>query len=220
MDPIKFDQMEKFRLLASLKAGVMIDTEGEEVWQMLEHLEGLERIEYVRKNPDEDSELFVALMSADQGITVDDWNKYFEYNTEKREKEEEQRQQEVEQNLPEVIRLETYNKFQECTGSQYPNHYHFKFERKVGSKTFEITCRMFKPRYGEMRLWYQWIDPATKKIVKHKVEFATYHFTLPKWAPKWWESRWRLQNLHIALAFAHAMTTNCQQSFRNLVKPM
>ena len=219
MDPIKYDQMEKFRLLASLKSGFMIDTDGEEVWDMLNHLEQFEHYEYIRKNPHEDCEMYTAMMSKDQGITSNDWNQYFEYNREKREKEEEAQREEAEKNIPEVIRLETYNKFQEYSGKQYPTHYHFKFERKVGNKVFEIECRMFKPRYGEYRLWYQWKDPVTNKIERHKTEFSSYHFNLPSWMPEWWGSRWRLQNKHIALAFAHAMTTNYQQSFKNIVKP-
>lgn len=219
MDAIKFDQLEKFRLLASLKTGFMIDTEGEDVWQFIENLEELERIEYIRKNPHEDNEMCAAILSIDQGITASDWHRYFEYNQENREKAEELRRAEVENNIPEVIRLETHNKFQEYTGQQYPNHYHFKFERKVGNKTFEIECRMFRPKYGVNRLWYQWKDPVTKKTVKHKKEFSIYQFQLPEWMPEWWGNRWKLQDRHAALSFAHAMTTNYQRSFKNIVKP-
>lgn len=220
MDPIKLDQIEKFRLLAGLKTGYMIDPDGNTTYDFIDALEQLERIKFLRENPQEEIHFTAAFMAEEQGLTIDDFNEYFEYNQELEEQREKQRREESEKNLPEYIRLIEHNKFQEIKGKQYPHQYHFKFNRIVKGRVFEITCRTFRPRYGMIRLWYQWVDPTTKKIQKHRLDFASYHFNLPKWVPDWWRNTWSVSDRNVALAFAHAMTTACQTSFKNLVKPV
>lgn len=220
MDPIKLDQIEKFRLLAGLKTGYMIDPDGNTTYDFIDALEQLESIRFLRENPQEQIHFTAAFMAEEQGLTTEDFNNYFEYNQELEEQREKQRRLDAEKELPEYVRLIEHNKFEEITGKQYPNHYHFKFNRIVKGRTYEITCRLFAPGYGMRRIWYQWTDPTTKKIQRHRVEINTYNFILPKWVPEWWRSSWSVSNRNLALAFAHAMTTACQQSFKNLVKPV
>lgn len=220
MDPIKLDQIEKFRLLAGLKTGYMIDSDGNTTYDFIDALEQLERIKFLRENPQEEIYFTAAFMAEAQGLTSDDFSQYFEYNQELEEQQEKQRREESEKNLPEYIRLLEHNKFEEFIGKQFPGHFHFKFNRVVKGRIFEITCRMFRPRYGMLRLWYQWTDPATKKIQRHRLDFSSHYFVLPKWMPEWWNHRWNVSHRTIALSFAHAMTTACQQSFKNLVKPV
>lgn len=220
MDPIKVDQIEKFRLLAGLKTGYMIDPDGETTYEFIDALEQLEHIKFLRNNPQEAIYFTAAFMAEEQGLTTEDFSNYFEYNQELEEQREKQRRLDAEKELPEYVRLIEHNKFEEIEGKQYPHHYHFKFNRNVKGRKYEITCRLFAPSYSMRRVWYQWTDPATKKIQRHRVEFNTYNFALPKWMPEWWSHSWRVSNSSIALAFAHAMTTACQQSFKNLVKPV
>lgn len=220
MDPIKVDQIEKFRLLAGLKTGYMIDPDGNTCYDFIDALEQLEHIRFMRNNPQEAIYFTAAFMAEEQGLTTDDFNNYFEYNHELEEQREKQRRLDAEKDIPEYIRLVEHNKFEEIEGKQYPHHYHFKFNRIVKGRTFEITCRLFRPGYGQKRLWYQWVDPATKKIQRQRLDFSSHYFVLPKWMPTWWNHQWNISDRSIALAFAHAMTTACQASFKNLVKPV
>jgi hypothetical protein len=220
VDATKLDQIEKFRLLAGLKTGYMIDADGENTYDFIDAMEQLERIKFLRENPQEEIFFTAAFMAEAQGLTSDDFNDYFEYQHDLEHEREQQRRKETEDSLPEYIRLVEHNKFREIEGKQYPDHYHFKFNRIVKGRTFEITCRMFRPRYGMLRLWYQWTDPATKKLQRHRLDFSSHYFVLPKWMPEWWNHRWNIDQKTIALSFAHAMTTACQTSFKNLVKPV
>ena len=183
MDPIKVDQIEKFRLLAGLKTGYMIDPDGNTCCDFIDALEQLEHIRFMRNNPQESIYFTAAFMAEEQGLTTEDFSNYFEYNQELEEQREKQRRLDAEKDIPEYIRLVEHNKFEEIEGKQYPHHYHFKFNRIVKGRTFEITCRLFRPGYGQKRLWYQWVDPATKKIQRQRLDFSSHYFVLPKWMP-------------------------------------
>ena len=219
MDPIKVTQVEQFRTISVLKTGVMIDSEGNQCYDFLDNLDILERIKRIRENPKDDPHMAAAFIAFDQGLTSANFHDYFEHSQELSHQEELRKRTEHEKTIKEYNRLVDYNKFEEIEGIQFPKHYHFKFNRIVKNQTYEITCRVFNPSYGKMRLWYQWKDPKTKKTNKHCINIMTHWFTMPAWMPTWWNDRWSLSKRCVALAFAHAMTTSCRQSFNNVVKP-
>lgn len=226
MDAQLLDKIDKFRLMVTLKTGFNLEPDQSDAYCFQEAMENLEHIAAVRKDPHSDPDLAAAIYATDLGISTTDFNDWWDYQEELAEQrreleqqEEHRKQIEFEQTLPELVKLKTVNKLKEVAGKQFPNHYHFTFTRKAGKEDVEITCRLFQPRYGRYRLWYQFKNPTTKKNERHMVEGNTYWFASPKWFPHWWKGRWSSNNRNIAIAFAYAMTSTWSQEFSNLVKP-
>lgn len=226
MDAQLLDKIDKFRLIVTLKTGFNLETDQSDVYYFTDHMEALEQIEAVRKDPSIDVDLAAAVYAKDQGLTLADFNQWWEHQEElaeqRRELEEQEEKKEqaaFEQTIPELIKLKATNQLQQIQGKQYPNHYHFKFVRKTGKQDVEITCRLFNPQHGRYRLWYEFKNPTTQKKERHMVEGNTYWFNYPKWFPQWWKGRWSNSHERIATAFAYAMTSTWSREFINLVKP-
>lgn len=220
------DKIDKFRLMVTLKTGFNLDTDQSDAYYFTDHMEALEQIEAVRKDPSIDVDLAAAVYAKDQGLTLADFSEWWEYQEELaeqrrelEEQEEKKQQAEFEKTIPELVKLKTTNKLQQITGKQYPTHYHFKFVRKTGKQDVEIKCRLFNPQHGRYRLWYEFTNPTTNKKERHKVEGNTYWMTTPKWFPHWWKGRWSSTHQSISIAFAYAMTSTWSQEFVNIVKP-
>jgi cell division protein YceG involved in septum cleavage len=220
------DKIDKFRLMVTLKTGFNLDTDQSGSYDFCEAMEHLAHIAEVRKDPHRDPDLSAALYATDLGITLNDFSHWWEHQEALEEQRQEQQRleqqrerTEFEQTIPELIKLKTVNKLEKIEGKQFPKHYHFKFTRKAGKEDVEITCRLFQPRYGRYRLWYQFKNPTTKKNERHMVEGNTYWFASPKWFPDWWKGRWSASDRNIAMAFAYAMTSTWSREFGNLVKP-
>lgn len=220
------DKIDKFRLMVGLKTGFVLDAEDHNAYYFTDHMEALEQIEAVRKDPSIDIDLAAAVYAKDQGLTLADFSEWWEYQEqlaeqrrELEEQEEKKKQAEFEKTIPELVKLKTTNQLQQITSKHYPKHYHFKFVRKTGKQDVEITGRVFNPHHGRYRLWYEFKNPTTQKKERHMVEGNTYWFNCPKWFPDWWKGRWSITHERIAMAFAYAMTSTWSKEFTNIVKP-
>lgn len=226
-------KIDKFRLMVALKTGFDLDPYEPDPYDFIDSMELLERISRVRKNPMGESDLGAAIYAADLGLTLEDFHQWWAHyeQLEEQRRAEEERQRELEEleeerrraafelTIPQILKLESVNKFQEIESKQYPNQHHFKFVRMVGKHPVEITCRVFSPKGGNYRLWYQFKNPATNKTERHMKEGSLYWFNCPKWFPNWWKIRWSMNYRMISLAFAYAMTSTWTREFGSLVKP-
>lgn len=224
MDAQLEDKIDKFCFLSAIRG---IDISDEIDYEFNDVLETLEWYDTVRKDPSKYYNVYGALLAHEQGITSKNFADYYAAKERRREEENERLEEEriqklieEEKTIPEYIKIQTVNKFENFESKQYRTCYHFKFLRIVNKKPFEITCRIFNPNNWTARVWYSWRDPVTKKVQKHKVEVNTYSKAIyAPWIPAFRRNIWKVDNYHVAISFAFAMTTNWRGPFNNLVKP-
>ncbi len=218
MDRELIDKVDKFRLIASLKDCFIDPDEGN--YEFFDHLETIEHLDQQRKNP-EDGNWAMAFKAFEQGITADMINDYLEHMQNVKYEQQVAERKEREANLVELNLLTEKYKFEKITDAkQYPNHYHFKFNKGLGKNAVEIKCRMFAPRWGEFRLWYSWKDPVTKKLQRHCLNLNRYNFRKCDWMPEWWNTGLRTSDREVTLAFAWHMIKGSTGSFpANMPRP-
>ena len=177
-------------------------------------LDDLENMERRMANPN--AAMKAALLSREMGITVEMINRYTDYLQDQEAAAEQERlQKEIAAN-PALNKLTSKFKYREIEDpDRYPNHYHFSFTTSDG---IPVTARMFHPSWGDVRIWFEWINAAGKKV-KVRKDIRFNNFVLPKSFPQSL-SVWHGQLRNMSLILTHLVVTNKLPSNLISLKPV
>lgn len=177
-------------------------------------LEDLENIEYRKTHPN--TIMKAALLSQEMGITVELINRYTDYLQDQEAAAEQERlQQEIDSN-PALIKLTKKHNYSVIENpARYPKHYHFSF---TTADKIPVTARMFHPSWGYVRIWFEWINAAGKKVKARKdIRFGA--FVLPKSFPQSL-TIWHGQLHNMSLILTHLVVTNKLPAHLISLKPV
>ncbi len=177
-------------------------------------LDDLESMDQRRANPN--NAMRAALITQEMGVTTGMINQYIDHLNELEAAAEELKiKQEIESNSALKKLSKKYNYRVIENPARYEKHHHFAFTTADG---IPVTARMFHPKWGVVRIWFEWVNAAGKKVRIRK-DTRTNSFSLPKSFPQSL-TIWHGELGTMSLILTHLVVTNKLPSQFISLKPV